>query len=59
MRTIVIEHRHCRAPVPDLIGDDPAIHPLSKKLLRRSMDARVEPAHDDPRDVIAGRLSPT
>src|SRR5437868_7212907 len=24
--------RHCRAPVPDLIGDDPAIHPLRKIL---------------------------
>jgi hypothetical protein len=29
-----------------MAGLDPAIHP-SKELLRRLMDARVTPAHDD------------
>jgi hypothetical protein len=35
-----------RAPVPDLIGDDPAIHQLEKGF-SRLMDARVKPAHDE------------
>jgi hypothetical protein len=37
--------RHCRAPVPDPIGDDPAIHHSRKSFTL--MDARVKPAHDE------------
>jgi hypothetical protein len=31
-----------------IAGLDPAIHPLRKKLLRRTMDPRVKPAGDVP-----------
>ena len=39
--------RHCRTlRQPVMAGLDPAIHPLRKKLLRRTMDPRVRPAGD-------------
>jgi hypothetical protein len=34
-------------PLPVIAGLDPAIHPLRKIFLRRSMDARIKSGHDD------------
>jgi hypothetical protein len=38
------------APIHYLViaGLDPAIHP-AKRIFKRAMDARVKPAHDEPR----------
>jgi hypothetical protein len=38
-----------------IAGLDPAIHPSSLSLLRRMMDARVKPGHDD--GVSAGQFA--
>jgi hypothetical protein len=39
--------RECRQAV--IAGLDPAIHLLLKKLLRRTMDARIKSGHDEMR----------
>jgi hypothetical protein len=37
-----LRKRHARAPVPDVIGDDPRIDPASQES-SKTMDGRAEP----------------
>jgi len=39
-----------------IAGLDPAIHPASKNLAKKKMDARVKPAHDGRGCLVRSRL---